>query len=84
MKLLAVKKDRLNELTKFGFERDDYDSYTYRGKRPCGEYRVCVMSWLPILSISEYDSDDFEDSTVVNVPDVVMDLIEAGMIERFK
>ena len=82
MKVLAVKKDRLEELTKFGFVKED-NYYVYHGKNLKFEYTVRVSSfWEPVISISEYDTEDIEDSTVTYVPDVVMDLIEAGMVER--
>lgn len=84
MKVLAIKKDRLEELTKFGFEKDNLGFYVYTEKTLCWNYVIHVAPWLPTLSISEYDSDNFEDSTVVKIPDVVMDLIEAGMVERYE
>lgn len=84
MKLLAVKKDRLEDLIKFGFEKDDYDSYIYNGEMDCYEYRIHVMSWCPLLSVSEYATENFEYDKVVSIPDVIMDLIEAGVVERYE
>ena len=84
MKVLAIKKDRLEDLVKFGFEEDSYGSYTYTGKMACYECRIHVASWLPVLNVSEYDTNDSENSTLVNIPDIVVDLIEAGMVERYE
>ena len=84
MKVLAVKKDRLEELTKFGFERDEYDTYSYRGKRLDSYFLIQVSRWDPTISISEHDDIEFENDTVVDIPDVIMELIEAGMVESYK
>lgn len=84
MKLLVVKKDRLDELTKFGFKKDGLGFYVYTEKAPGEVHEIIVASWFPVLSVSEYDSEDFENSTVVSIPDVIMDLIEAGMVERYE
>lgn len=43
-----------------------------------------MSSIIPTLSISEHDMDDFESSTVVGIPDVVMELIKAGMVESYQ
>lgn len=80
--MLAVKKNRLKDLIKFGFKTDDFENYVYKGKVLGWEYSVHVTSWMPVLSISEYDTEYFEFDTVVSVPDVIIDLIEAGMVER--
>lgn len=82
MKVLTIKKDRLEELTKFGFVKNK-DCYTYKGKRLCYNYTIRVTSWSHVLNINEYDPEDFKDSTAVDIPDVIMDLIEAGMVERY-
>lgn len=84
MKVLAVKKDRLEELTKFGFEMDEYDTYSYRGKRLDSYFLIQVSRWDPTISISEHDDIEFENDTVVDIPDVVMKLIEAGMVESYE
>ena len=81
MKVLAVKKDRLEELTKFGFVKDK-DSYIYKGKRLDTYYLIKIKEHCPTISISEYDWFEIKDGTAVDIPDVVMDLIEAGMVER--
>nr|DAF57571.1 MAG TPA: hypothetical protein [Myoviridae sp. ctqfO1] len=82
MAILAVKKDRLEELTKFGFVSEN-NFFVYKGNNSKFEYTVRVPCFCePVISISEFDTEDIEDSTVIYVPDVVMDLIEAGMVER--
>ena len=83
MQVLSVKKERLDELTNFGFTKEK-DSYIYRGDRLNYNYLIQVSSFIPILSISEYDMEDFESSTVVGVPDVIMELIKAGMVESYQ
>ena len=82
MKILAVKKDRLEELTKFGFiKRGDF--YVYCKTRLGFRYTIHVPTfWRPILNIGQYDEEDSEHNTSVEIPDVVMKLIEAGMVER--
>ena len=30
--MLAVKKNRLKDLIKFGFKTDDFENYVYKGK----------------------------------------------------
>lgn len=83
MKVLAIKKDRLEELTKFGFTKEG-DCYTYSGERMDNfQYRVMCLSWYPVISVSEYDAEWDNDGTTVDIPDVVMELIEAGMVERY-
>lgn len=84
MKLLAIKKDRLDELTKFGFiKRGDF--YVYCESRIGFRYTIHIPIFHhPILSIGEYDEEDKEHGTVVRVPDVIMELIEAGMVERYE
>lgn len=84
MKVLAVKKDRLKELIKFGFEKDEYDSYIYRGKRLNSYFLIQILAWDPTISISEHDEIEFENDTVVDIPDVIMELIEAGMVESYE
>ena len=82
MKVLAIKKDRLEELTKFGFVKEN-NFYVYYGNNLKFKYTVSVPCfWEPVISISEYDTEDIEDSTITYIPDVIMDLIEAGMVER--
>lgn len=83
MQVLSVKKERLDELTNFGFTKEK-DSYIYKGNRLNYDYLIQVSSSIPILSISEYDMEDFESSTVVGVPDVIMELIKAGMVESYQ
>lgn len=84
MRVLSVKKDRLEELTKFGFEKDG-DCYTYSGERMNNfSYRVMCLSWYPVISVSEYDAEWDYDGTPVDIPDVVMKLIEAGMVESYE
>lgn len=84
MKVLAVKKDRLKDLIKFGFEKDEDDSYIYRGKRLDSYFLIQVSTWYPTISISEHDDIEFENDTVVDIPDVIMELIEAGMVEGYE
>lgn len=83
MQVLSVKKERLEELINFGFTKEK-DSYIYRGNRLNYDYLIQVSSSIPILSISEYDMDDFESSAVVSIPDMVMELIKAGMVESYQ
>lgn len=83
MQVLSVKKERLDELTNFGFTKEK-DSYIYKGNRINYDYLIQVSSSIPILSISEYDMEDFESSTVVSIPDIVMELINAGMVESYQ
>lgn len=83
MQILSIKKERLEELTNFGFTKEK-DSYIYRGDRLNYNYLIQVSFFIPILSISEHDIDDFEGSTVVSIPDIVMELINAGMVEKYK
>lgn len=83
MQVLSVKKERLEELINFGFTKEK-DSYIYTGNRLNYNYLIQVSSSIPILSISEYDMEDFESSTVVGVPDVIMELIKAGMVESYQ
>ena len=83
MQVLSVKKERLEELTNFGFTKEK-DSYIYTGDRLNYNYLIQVSSFIPILSISEHDIDDFEGSTVVSIPDIVMELIKAGMVESYQ
>lgn len=82
MKVLAVKKDRLEELTKFGFVKEN-NFYDYSENNGKFEYTVCVPCfWEPVISVNEYDTEEHEESTITYIPDVIMDLIEAGMVER--
>lgn len=83
MQVLSVKKERLDELTNFGFTKEK-DSYIYRGDRLNYSYLIQVSSVIPTLSISEHDMDDFESSSVVGIPDIVMELIKAGMVESYQ
>lgn len=83
MQVLSVKKERLDELTNFGFTKEK-DSYIYKGNRLNYDYLIQVSSSIPILSISEYDMEDFESNIVVGVPDVIMELIKAGMVESYQ
>lgn len=83
MQVLSVKKERLDELTNFGFTKEK-DSYIYNGNRINYDYLIQVSLSIPILSISEHDMEDFESSTVVGVPDVIMELIKAGMVESYQ
>ena len=83
MQVLSVKKERLEELTNFGFTKEK-DSYIYKGNRLNYDYLIQVSSVIPTLSISEYDMDDFENSTVIGIPDIVMELIKAGMVENYQ
>ena len=82
MAILAVKKDRLEELTKFGFVKED-SFYIYHGNNSKFEYTVHVPTfWEPVISVSEFDTEEHEETTTTYIPDVVMDLIEEGMVER--
>lgn len=83
MKVLAVKKDRLDELTKFGFRKYG-NVYLYINS--FGVYRCLlhISADYPVISISEFDTDCCEDSVVIDIPDVIMELIEAGMVERYE
>ena len=84
MKMLAVKKDKLKELTKFGFV-EEKNFYTYCESNSRYRYTVSVPSfWEPILSITEYDIEDIEESTTTYIPDVILELIEAGMVESYE
>lgn len=83
MQVLSVKKERLDELTNFGFTKEK-DSYIYRGDRLNYSYLIQVSSVIPTLSISEHDMDDFESSSVVGIPDIVVELIKAGMVESYQ
>lgn len=84
MKLLVIKKDRLEELNKFGFIEDG-GFYTYCGTSLAYQYTVRVSSfWEPIITISEYDNIDNEESTTTYIPEIVMELIEEGMVERYE
>ncbi len=83
MRVLSVKKDRLEELIKFGFVKDE-DSYIYRGKRLDSYYLIQIAEWYPTISVSEHDLIEYESETVVDIPDVVMKLIEAGMVESYE
>ena len=83
MQVLSVKKERLDELTNFGFTKEK-DSYIYKGNRLNYSYLIQVSSVIPTLSISEHDMDDFESSSVVGIPDIVVELIKAGMVESYQ
>lgn len=84
MKVLAVKKDRLEELTKFGFIEDG-GFYTYHETGLRYQYTVRVSSfWEPLITVSEYDDVDCEESATTYIPDIVMDLVGAGMVERYE
>lgn len=83
MQVLSVKKERLDELTNFGFTKEK-DSYIYRGDRLNYSYLIQVSSVIPTLSISEHDMDDFESSSVVGIPDIVVELIKAGMVKSYQ
>lgn len=83
MQVLSVKKERLEELTNFGFTKEK-DSYIYRGDRLNYSYLIQVSSVIPTLSISEHDMDDFESSSVVGIPDIVVELIKAGMVGSYQ
>lgn len=83
MQVLSIKKERLEELTNFGFTKEK-DSYIYRGDRLNYSYLIQVSSVIPTLSISEHDMDDFESSSVVGIPDIVVELIKAGMVESYQ
>lgn len=82
MKVLAIKKDRLEELTKFGFVKKN-NFYDYHGNNSKFKYTVSVPCfWEPVISVNEYDTEEHEENTATYIPDVIMDLIEAGMVER--
>lgn len=83
MQVLSIKKERLEELTNFGFTKEK-DSYIYRGDRLNYRYLIQVSSVIPTLSISEHDMDDFESSSVVGIPDIVVELIKAEMVESYQ
>lgn len=83
MQVLSIKKERLEELTNFGFIKEK-DSYIYRGDRLNYSYLIQVSSVIPTLSISEHDMDDFESSSVVGIPDIVVELIKAEMVESYQ
>ena len=83
MQVLSIKKERLEELTNFGFTKEK-DSYIYRGDRLNYSYLIQVSSVITTLRISEHDMDDFESSNVVGIPDIVMELIKAGMVESYQ
>nr|DAR87665.1 MAG TPA: hypothetical protein [Caudoviricetes sp.]DAX47371.1 MAG TPA: hypothetical protein [Caudoviricetes sp.]DAX78473.1 MAG TPA: hypothetical protein [Caudoviricetes sp.] len=84
VRVLSVKEDRLDELTKFGFVKDE-DQYTYSGERMGNfQYKVTCFSWYPVLSVSEYDVEWDYDGTSIDIPDVIMELIEAGMVESYE
>lgn len=82
MDILAVKKDRLEELTKFGFVKEN-NFYDYHGNNSKFEYTVSVPSfWEPVISVTEFNTEEHEESMTTYIPDVIMDLIKAGMVER--
>ena len=82
MKVLAVKKDRLEELTKFGFVKEN-NFYDYHGNSSKFEYTVSVPCFCePVISVNEYDIEEHEESITTYIPDVIMDLIESGVVER--
>jgi len=37
-----------------------------------------------VLSVSEYDVEWDYDGTSIDIPDVIMELIEAGMVESYE
>lgn len=82
MKILAVKKDRLEDLTKFGFVKEN-NFYVYYGNHLKFQYAVSVPSfWEPVISVNEFDTEEHEENTTTYIPDVILELIEAGMVER--
>ena len=82
MNVLAIKKDRLEELTKFGFVKEN-NFYVYYGNNLKFEYTVHVPSfWEPVISVTEFDTEEHEENTTTYIPDVILELIEAGMVER--
>lgn len=84
MRVLAVKKDRLEELVKFGFTKKG-NCYTYSGERMDNfSYNVMCLLWYPVISVSEYDAEWDDAGSSVDIPDVVMELIEAGMVESYE
>ena len=83
MQVLSIKKERLEELTNFGFIKEK-DSYIYTGDGLNYNYLIQVSSVIPTLSISEHDMDDFESSSVVGIPDIVVELIKAEMVESYQ
>lgn len=80
--ILAIKKDSLEDLTKFGFVKEN-NFYVYYGNSLKFQYTVSVPSfWEPVISVTEFDTEEHEESITTYIPSVVMDLIEAGMVER--
>lgn len=84
MTQLAIKKDRLVDLLDLGFKKEG-NMYVYENTDEYGKAMIIVMEDYPLIHCCYFDMDMLDDSlSDGNIPDIVLDLFEAGLVERFE